>query len=80
MVLPSSAMVDQRGSYVLCRWSFERQHTPLYCYVTKFGGVTRSPATVLLEQTFLAAGTSKRHTRLFRGQKSLKFVLLELLN
>ncbi len=30
----------------LRRWSFARQHTPLFCYVTKFGGVSRSSATV----------------------------------
>ena len=49
----------------LGRWSFERQHTPLYCYVTKFGDVSRSPATVSVRTNVL------RHSRLLEVRSVL---------
>lgn len=38
----------------LRRRSFERRHTPLYCYVTKFDSVSRSPATVSVSTNVLS--------------------------
>ena len=38
----------------LRRRSFERQHTPLCCYATKFDSVSRSPATVSLRANVLS--------------------------
>ena len=38
----------------LRRRSFERQHTPLCCYVTKLKGVSRSPATVSVRTNVLS--------------------------
>ena len=38
----------------LRRLSFERQHTPLHCYVPKFDSVSRSPATVSVRTNVLS--------------------------